>query len=177
MTTEARGNLGRLLLIIGRLALAAVFLVAAYAKMKPPVSTMPWSLASVNSSLSLFAMQVDSYELLPTAAVNFVAHTLPPFELLLGLWLLTGIALRYSSLLTTLLIGGFFAVVVRSYMVGLEINCGCFGPGEKLGPRKIAEDGALLALSLAVTVGAFLIQRKRSQAIPSEASPAIPQGD
>lgn len=177
MTNEARGNIGRILLLVGRLALATVFLVAAYAKMKPPVSTMHWSVASVNSSLSMFAMQVDSYQLLPPAAVSPVAHLLPLFELILGLGLISGIALRFSSVLTTLLLGGFFAVMVRTYAFGLEINCGCFGPGEQLGVKTLLRDGSLLALALAVTIGAFLLQRKRSQAISSEAAPAIQHGD
>jgi hypothetical protein len=60
----------RVLLIVGRLGLAAIFLVAAYAKMKPQ-GGMLWSFASVKVSLSMFAMQVDSYELLPQTAVNF----------------------------------------------------------------------------------------------------------
>ena len=177
MTTQARGNLGRVLLMVGRLALAAIFLFAAYAKLKPPVSTMHWSAASVNSSLSMFAMQVDSYQLLPPAAVSPVAHLLPPFELVLGLWLVSGVVVRFSSLLTTLLLGGFFAVMVRTYALGLEINCGCFGPGEQLGTKTLLRDGSLLALSLAVTIGAFLIRKRRGHAAPSEASPAIQHGD
>lgn len=160
-TDKTSVRVGRVLLLLGRLALAGIFLFAAYAKMKPQGS-MPWSLASVRVSLSMFAMQVDSYELLPQTAVNFVAHWLPPFELFLGLWLLAGVALRYSALAATLLIAGFFAVVVRSYAAGLEINCGCFGPGEKLGPWTLARDGSMLAAAIAVTVAAFVMHRRRS---------------
>lgn len=169
--------MGKILLLLGRLALAVIFLVAAYAKLKPPISTMSWSPASVKMSLNMFAMQVDSYQLLPAAAVSPVAHVLPPFELFLGLWLLSGIALRFSSLLTTLLLGGFFGVMVRTYALGLEINCGCFGPGEQLGTKTLLRDGSLLALSLAVTIGAFLLHRKRNRAIPSQATPAVQHGD
>ena len=156
---EARGGLGRILLILGQLILAAIFLVAAYAKLKPQAA-VPWSAASVKTSLSLFAMQVDSYQLLPPQLVSPVAHLLPPFELFLGLWLLSGVLLRYSSLITTLLLGAFFAVMVRTYMAGLEINCGCFGPGERLGPLTLLRDGSLLALALAVTIAAFAVARK-----------------
>jgi uncharacterized membrane protein YphA (DoxX/SURF4 family) len=162
MSDEPRGNLGRILLLAGRLALAAIFLFAAYAKMKPQIA-VPWSVASVKTSLSMFAMQVDSFQLLSQSAVNFVAHSLPPFELFLGLWLLSGIFLRYSALVATLLLGGFLTVIIRTYVAGLEINCGCFGPGEKIGPRNIVQDGSFLALGLAVTIGAFLIRRKRGE--------------
>ena len=163
--------MGRILLLIGRLALAAVFLVAAYAKLKPQVA-MPWSAASVKTSLAMFAMQVDSYQLLPPSYVNLVAHLLPPFELFLGLWLLSGIALRLSSLMTTLLIAGFFTVMVRTYALGLSINCGCFGPGEQLGTKTLMRDGSLLVLSGAVTVGAFLARRAHREAVvPAESAP------
>ena len=49
--------------------------------------------------------------------------------------------------------------MVRSYVVGLKIDCGCFGPGEALGPKTLARDGSLLALAIAVTVGAFRMRR------------------
>ena len=101
---DSSGPLARTLLILGRLVLAAIFLVAAYAKLKPQ-AVVPWSSASIKTSLSLFAMQVDSYQLLPPQLVSPVAHLLPPFELFLGLWLLSGVFLPYSALVTTLLIG------------------------------------------------------------------------
>ena len=59
--------------------------------------------------------------------------------------------------------------MVRTYMAGLEINCGCFGPGERLGPLTLLRDGSLLALGLAVTIGAFMLRRKnksREEAAP-----------
>src|SRR5580693_3556354 len=159
MPKDTRGNLARTLLLLGRLALAAIFLFAAYAKLKPQAA-MPWSGSSVKTSLSLFAMQVDSYQLLPPQLVSPAAHFLPPFELFLGLWLLSGLLLRYASLITALLLGAFFAVMVRTFMAGLEINCGCFGPGERLGPLTLLRDGSLLALALAVAIAAFMQGRK-----------------
>src|SRR5271169_3351199 len=158
---ETRGNLARTLLILGRLALAAIFLFAAYAKLKPQAA-MPWSGASVKTSLSMFAMQVDSYQLLPPQLVSPAAHFLPPFELFLGLWLLSGVLFRYSALMTTLLLGAIFAVMVRTSKMGLEINCGCIGPGELLGVGRCLRDGSLPALAIAVTVGAFGVSRRKS---------------
>jgi uncharacterized membrane protein YphA (DoxX/SURF4 family) len=109
-TNETRGQPAPILLILGRLALAGIFLFAAYAKLKPQAA-MPWSGASIRTSLSMFAMQVDSYQLLPPQLVSPAAHFLPMFELFLGLWLLSGVWLRYSSLVTTLLLGAFFAMM------------------------------------------------------------------
>ena len=174
MAKDTSGNFGKILLFFGRVALAAVFLVAAYAKLKPQ-GAMPWSAASVKTSLAMFAMQVDSYQLLPVDAVNFVAHALPPFELCLGLWLLSGVGLQFSSLITTLLLGGFFGVMVRTYALGMEVSCGCFGPGEQLGVKTLLRDSALLALSLAVCIGAFLIRRKHREAGAPVATIGTPQ--
>jgi uncharacterized membrane protein YphA (DoxX/SURF4 family) len=177
MSSDASKSASRILLLLGRLILAGIFLFAAYAKMKPQAA-VPWSAASVRTSLSMFAMQVDSYQLLPEKYVSLVAHFLPPAELLLGVWLLSGILLRFSSLASTFLIGGFLAVVVRSYAMGLEINCGCFGPGEKLGISTVLRDASLLALSIAVTIGAFLIHRAcRAQSHSPAAIPSPQRAD
>src|ERR1700746_2250029 len=172
---DSKSNIEKILLTIGRIALAVIFIVAAYAKLKPQ-APVPWSMGSMRVSLSMFAMQVDSYQLLPPAIVSPAAHFLPPFELFVGLWLLSGLALRYAALVTTFLLTVFFAVMVRSYFLGLEINCGCFGPGERLGPMTLLRDGSLIALAIAVTGGAFLINRRSNAPDPALAnsSAAIP---
>lgn len=161
-----RGSMGRILLVIGRVALAVLFIYAAFAKMKPQMNT-GWSTGSLRVSLSMFAMEVDSFQLLPTAGVNFVAHALPPFELFLGLWLLTGVTLRYSSLISSLLLAAFFGVLIHAYALGQEISCGCFGPGEHIGPKRLLIESCFLALALAVTLGAFVVHRHRALREPS----------
>ena len=69
--------------LVLRLALGAVFLYAAWPKL-----TQSWT---------LFAMDIDAYQVLPQWAVVLVARTLPWAELLLGLWLISGKWLRLSS--------------------------------------------------------------------------------
>jgi hypothetical protein len=79
MDTNTRKGLGRILLVLGRLALAGSFLFAAYLKLKLQVA-VPWSVASVKTSLSMFAMEVDSYRMLPPWAISIAAYTFPlPF--------------------------------------------------------------------------------------------------
>jgi len=172
MAESSRSRIGRILLLVGRLGLAGIFLLAAYAKLKPQVPG-PWSVGSVKTSLSMFAMQVDSYQLLSASAADFVAHTLPFFELFLGIWLLSGIAVRLSAIASTLLLGGFYATLIRTYMLGLEINCGCFGPGERLTLGRLALEGLMIVLSLSVTIGAFIAARKKSG--PTESAAGSPQ--
>ena len=156
MTAESRANIGRILLLLGRLGMGGIFLYAAYSKL--------WPLTSVKTNLAFFAMQVDSYQLLPSWAVMTVAKTLPWFELVLGLGLVIGWPLRLISSAASALILGFFIVIVRSYAMGLQINCGCFGQSEKLDYWAIMRDGSMLALSLAVTIGAFLRHRNSASA-------------
>jgi putative oxidoreductase len=160
MNKESRARLERILLLVGRLVLAGIFLYAAYAKMRPQPG-MPWAVGSIRVSLSLFAMGVDSYQMLPPWAVSPLAHLLPPFEFVLGLWILSGIALRYAALVASLLLTVFFSAMVRAYVLHLGISCGCFGPGEQIGPKRLVEEGLeFLPLAFAVTIGAFLMNRK-----------------
>jgi uncharacterized membrane protein YphA (DoxX/SURF4 family) len=174
VTAEGRTTFRRIFLLVGRLALGAMFLFAAYAKLKPQAA-MPWSVGSVRTSLSMFAMQVDSYQMLSPGAVSLAAHSLPFVELAVGLWLLTGLWLRFSTSITTLLLAGFFALMVRTYSLGLEINCGCFGPGEQLGKKSLLRDGSLLAFSIAVTICAFLTRKKRGESATSVSVASEPQ--
>ena len=74
--------------------------------------------------------------------------------------LISGLWQRWFALIASLLLTLFFTVMVRSYLVGLKIDCGCFGPGEALGPKTLARDFSMLALAVAVTIGSFRRQNK-----------------
>jgi putative oxidoreductase len=137
--------MGKALLRIGGAGLGAVFIYAAYTKIRAP--------------FLLFAMAIDAYKLLPEWAAVALARGLPWFELFLGIALVSGLLLRYTALMASALLAVFFGVMVRSYMLGQQINCGCFGIGEALSPKTLVRDAALLGLSLAVTLGAFLVAR------------------
>jgi uncharacterized membrane protein YphA (DoxX/SURF4 family) len=129
------------LLLAGRLLLGAIFVVAAYMKLRAP-----WI---------EFVGSLNAFEILPESALEPVARTLPWCELALGVALISGIWQRWFALIASLLLAFFFAVMVRSYAIGLKIDCGCFGPGEALGPKTLARDFSMLALAIAVTVGSF----------------------
>jgi uncharacterized membrane protein YphA (DoxX/SURF4 family) len=137
-----RGNRGHIAALVLRIVLAAVFFYAAYTKL-----SQPWV---------MFAIAIDAYHLLPEGAVVMVARTLPWFELLIGLLLLSGVLPRISSALATAVLLGFFVILVRSYVKGLDIECGCFGLGDKLSSKTLARDGGLLAGSMALTALAWM---------------------
>jgi uncharacterized membrane protein YphA (DoxX/SURF4 family) len=140
----------RVLLICGRLALAAVFLWAAYTKLRDP-----WM---------IFAMEIDAMHIVPSAMVEPAARTLPWFELLLGVLLVIGIQTRYVASAASLLLIGFFGMLLLLYARGFQGDCGCFGPGEQLGPKTLARDGVLVALSIWVTWEAFRRSKRASVA-------------
>ena len=125
-----------------RIALGLIFLYAAYTKL--------------SESWRLFAAGIASYEVLPMWAVEVLARTLPWFELLVGLLLIVGRWLRVSTVSTSALLLVFFSLMVRAYVKGMTIDCGCFGPGETISWKTLVRDGSMLAASLFVTVMAFL---------------------
>jgi hypothetical protein len=98
--------------------------------------------------------------LLSPGGVSFIAHTLPFAEIILGLLLLIGWRFRIWATLVTLIMLGFFAAVVRSYALGMQINCGCFATPEPLTIKTVIRDGALVALALLMTIFAFIEARK-----------------
>ncbi|MGO9129282.1 MAG: MauE/DoxX family redox-associated membrane protein [Bryobacteraceae bacterium] len=151
-------TMARYLRLILRIALGAVFAYAAWLKLKED-----WY---------LFAMAIDGYKLLPQWAVILVARTLPTVELLLGLLLIAGPWLRYSSAALTLILGVFFGLMVRSYVLGMHNDCGCFGGGDPISPHTLLRDGTLLAGALALTALAWLAPCARRSNTTSAASPA-----
>jgi putative oxidoreductase len=156
-------NLRRAIIWIGRLVLGGIFLYAGYSKVFLPNNNL-WPLFVLKFSLSMnisnFAIQVEAFKLLPPWGVQFVAHTLPFAEIVLGLLVLIGWRLRIWASFLTLIMLGFFVVVTRAYLLHMNINCGCFATPEPIGPRKIVEDAALSALALLMTYFAFVEARK-----------------
>jgi uncharacterized membrane protein YphA (DoxX/SURF4 family) len=150
-------NLRRAIIWTGRLVLGGSFMYAGYSKLfLPTLHPHP----PIGIALAMFALQVDSYQMLAPWAVRLVAHTLPFAEIGLGLLLMVGWKLRIWATLTSLLILGFFVAVVRSYAMGLQINCGCFANPEPLTMTTVIRDGLLTALAVAMTIFAFLEARR-----------------
>ena len=135
--------------LVLRIVLGAIFVYAAWTKLKDP-----WA---------LFAMAIDSYQVLPLRAVEWVARTLPWLELLIGVLLIAGRWMRTSASVASLLLLVFFSLMIRAYAKGMEINCGCFGPGESISWITLLRDGSMLAGSLLLTA-ITMVRRARSAA-------------
>jgi uncharacterized membrane protein YphA (DoxX/SURF4 family) len=155
-TSPRPGAIPRALLVLGRFTLGALFVYAAYAKLH---FNGGWHFGDYGL---FFAMAVDSYRMLPFWTVQLLAQWLPWFELALGALLVSGLALRWVGAATSGLLLVFIGAMVRAKILGLEINCGCFGNNEKLGALTILRDSSLLVLALAVTIGAFVLEKHKA---------------
>jgi uncharacterized membrane protein YphA (DoxX/SURF4 family) len=142
----ASSKLLRILLVVLRVALGAIFVYAAWVKLRDP-----WQ---------LFAMSIDSYRILPLGAVELAAHVIPWAELAVGLLLISGLWLRISGTIVSLVLLTFFILMLRAYAKGMAIDCGCFGPGEIISWKTLLRDGTLVAAALLVTTMAFLNRPK-----------------
>lgn len=136
-----------IVMLLSRLVLGGIFGYAAWVKLREP-----WM---------LFAMSVDAYHVLPEWGVVAVARALPWLELTLAVLLVSGLWKRIAMPAASMLLAVFFGLMVRSYVRGEGISCGCFGPGEAISPITLLRDGALLAVSLFLTAHAFLSRRPK----------------
>src|SRR5271155_5389642 len=109
-TSQPTGRLWPALLLVGRLLLGAIFVYAAYAKLR-----QPWM---------LFGMSLDSYRMLPTWAVEPIARLMPWVELSLGLLLLVGWGLRWVGACASAMLVVFIGAMIHAQSRGLAIDCG-----------------------------------------------------
>jgi len=156
-------NFRRAVIWMGRLLLGGIFIYAGYSKMfLPNTNLWPYFILkfSISLNLSNFATQVEAFKMLPPWGVQFVAHTLPFTEIVLGLLVLIGWRLRLWASLLTAIMFGFFFVVLRAYLLHMNINCGCFATPEIIGLKKVLEDAAMSLLALLMTYFAFIEARQ-----------------
>jgi len=97
--------------LIVRLVLAGIFIYSGGNKLMGPAA---------------FAEIVGGFGLLPDALVTPAAVILPVVEMVAGVGLV--FAIRGSLSVVTALLVLFIAVLVYGIHIGLDIDCGCFGP-------------------------------------------------
>jgi uncharacterized membrane protein YphA (DoxX/SURF4 family) len=141
----SRSKILKIVLLALRVVLGAIFIYAGYVKLKEP-----WQ---------LFAAGVASYEVLPMRAVEVVARTLPWFEVALGVVLISGFFFRTSSTIICGMLAVFFTLIVRAYIQGKEISCGCFGGNEPISPLTMLRDGSMLLGATFLCVMAYRNRR------------------
>jgi uncharacterized membrane protein YphA (DoxX/SURF4 family) len=156
-------NFRRVVILIGRLVLGAIFIYAGYSKLSYPNRHF-WPYFFLKFSLSMnisqFAAQVEAFKLLPPWGVQFVAYTLPFTEIILGVLILIGWRLKIWASMLTVIMVGFFLVVTRAYLLHMDINCGCFATPQPINLQKVLEDAALSGLAILMTLFAFAEARQ-----------------
>jgi len=126
--------MGNTLTHLVRISLALAFLAAGAVKLVRP---------------EVFAVTVRAFGILPDAAVEPLSVALPVLEVAAALLLLAN---RPGGLpLTGVLLVLFVAVLLYALRMGLDIDCGCYGPSEPESEafgsirRALWRDGAMLA--------------------------------
>ena len=90
-----------------------------------------WSGAVKLLDLRHFAIIIEAYGLIPEATVVPAAFVLSLLELLTGLGLIMD--LKGSLVLITGMLLLFMAILGYGLWMGLDVECGCFGPGDPEG--------------------------------------------
>ncbi len=130
-----------------RLVLGLVFVFAGFSKVRAPQA---------------FADDVAAYRILPLDGIDLFALGLPIFELVLGLWLLTGWRRRSAAFCASCVLLVFLAAVAWARMRGLTIDCGCFGDGAFSGPASGL--AWVLGRNLLLAAGALFLYASEWQA-------------
>ena len=125
----------RAIVLLARLALAAIFLYAAATKVP---------------DMAAFAKDVANYRLLPSALVPFAAAVVVGIEIVVGLALLTGLWSRAAALVAAGMLVLFVLGLTQALLRGIDLRCGCFGGDESADWGTVARDLAMLVPALVV---------------------------
>jgi uncharacterized membrane protein YphA (DoxX/SURF4 family) len=100
-----------------RLGLAAVWLIAGGAKV---------------GDLAESGRAVAAFQLMPVDLARVVGAALPFVEIVLGLLLVAGLAVRLVAAISATLLVVYIGGIAAAWARGLQIDCGCFGGGGQL---------------------------------------------
>lgn len=97
----------------------------------------------------LLIEEIKSYQILPSGVASAYGYALPPLELILGIMVLLGLFLTFSSLILWLMLMSFTIAKIAAIAHGLDIDiCSCLGPSVPLMTRQgLILDFVLLLLA------------------------------
>lgn len=145
----------RVLGLICRLALGAVFIWASHDKLH---------------GSQAFADALDNYQILPRTTINAFALLLPWVQFVTGICLVAGWPAAGASFISAVLYATFLGAMISALVRGLNIECGCFNldngePVRWLGlwPRALGLLASLQALTSSYSLDwpVSLLVRKR----------------
>lgn len=151
--------LGRFILLVCRLAVAALFLFAAYQK-----------LFASSDAPQKFALSINSFKILPEHLVPLAAAAIPWIEVICGLLLIVGLWTRAASALLGVMLIAFTIAVASVLLRNMSLTCGCFGKfslicaHDKMSWCKVGENAIILAPTLLVAIfgGGFLAMERNT---------------
>ena len=98
-----------------RVILGGLFIYAGYLKL---------------SDVGAFAQAIDGYGLVTWSTAKLLSKTLPVLEILAGLGLILDIKGALGTIVALLL--GFMILIGYAIYMGLDVDCGCFGPSDSV---------------------------------------------
>lgn len=124
--------------LCARLVLAGVLAYAGLAKL---------------GDLSGVAASIANYRILEDAVVPFVAALLPAAEIAVAVALVGGPCVQGGALLSAIMLVTFAAGMAQARLRGIDVECGCFGPGieSKVSWTKVALNLALASVAGVLT--------------------------
>ncbi len=135
----------QVLLFLARIWLGGLFAFSGWSKAVEPYEN--------------FRGVLSQYALIPSAVAPLIARSFPWVELITGVFLITGYALRASALGAAALSGVFVLLIGISQVFGfaLPAECGCFGAGLHFTPSQMLGIDAL-----SVILALLIFSRKDS---------------
>jgi len=77
-----------------------------------------------------------AYQLVPYEVAQAIGYSLPFAEIGLGIILVIGLFTRIAGALGALMMLAFIIAIASAWVRGISINCGCFGDGGPIDPKK-----------------------------------------
>lgn len=132
------------LLFVSRMALAAVFALAAYHKLLGEVGN-----SGHFTGPQEFARSVDAFEVLPKNMVPVATFVVPWVEAICAVLLVVGYWTRAAAGVLALALVGFIGLVISAIARKLSLSCGCFGAVQLFCPKELGwcnviQNGVLL---------------------------------
>ncbi|HET7784760.1 MAG TPA: MauE/DoxX family redox-associated membrane protein [Myxococcales bacterium] len=109
-----------------------------------------WAAATKVPDMNAFAQELANYRLLPAVLVPWAASAVVGVEIVAGLALVTGFAVRAAAVVIAGLLLAFIAFLSQALLRGIDLRCGCFGGDELASWWTVARDLAMLAAALLV---------------------------
>ena len=140
----------RVLHWLSRCVLVVMFVYSGYVK------------SELNNATLQFSSAISGYRIVPEQYVFPIARYFPYVEIALGLLILTGWKIRWSSVAAAALMLFFIALLSITLFRGIDTNCGCFGFGDRITWKTILRDGSFLVPALFLVIETRLPKRPKS---------------